>query len=574
MPRSRLHRRRRLQRLRQARDGFASVGEMFQLAEMAVLSNEHPVVKLPLPLSLIPDRDMMELVEIPNKGRGWIAVRDILPGTTLCTERCLAMVYDHDCEEDEEEFAEESSHHRGDNSDTARLVLRILNKAKNEENYWEESGLCHLFPRTYVQAQRLEPWQCCDTFLDAAVAHAIQSALKKMPQGNWDLLPLIVRHNALGVATSPEMLSHPTSNWPKLSGLALYGYRPSSFNHSSKPNVMRWHCGDIGIWLVIRPVGQGEELTISYFESELLNDKKSKPLQRLALSHLEFGQDHPGEEEKIIQRILDVDEQNRLVSEYGPKARLTVLKKLKPKLKCDKLQKYILQALSWAEANNPSNARRSFIDALHFARSFLPPLDEQIICLGFHAARAALASDQFDQAASLLEDAADAHNLVFGGGRRLFLQRFYDDLQLDLGYRPKTNSEDLFNLLLDKGFNAQYLHHSPDSKDVLTPFSRKSFTDNNASDSDEEYESGYPVFLYMYDENDDDDTQFDYDIQQEVHQQVIYPTLQMFMPTNNEDSDEDSDDNFEIADDEYPNDAIIYMDIDDEEDDIQYDIVD
>lgn len=354
-----------------------------------------------------------------------------------------------------------------DNTDTARMVLRLMQLAHRMPNFWFESGLCHLFPRSEAEAKGLEPWNCSDTFLDAAVRHATR-AMKQKVRGNWSLLPLIVRHNAIDVTTNGEMLSYPASEFANLAGLALYGWRPSSLNHSRRPNVARWHIGDVGIWRTNRDVQVGEELCISYCESALLYEG-TPALRRKALSHLELNvandneDDHRGchgeledqEEENgritgsAYVRILDEDAQNRWMTALTPKERVSAFKKLRPALMCDKIELHILKAVTFAQLAKAANARREFIAALRLCRHALPPNDEQTVVVAFHAARAALASQQMDHATILLREALYLHKKIYGGGIPLFRMRFANDAMLKLGYSPDTDVNDLAALLED-----------------------------------------------------------------------------------------------------------------------------
>lgn len=351
-----------------------------------------------------------------------------------------------------------------DNTDTARMVLRLVQLANRKPSFWYESGLCHLFPRSATEAKGLEPWTCCDTFLDAAVRHATRAMNKKV-RGNWSLLPLIVRHNAIDVTTNGEMLSYPASEFANLAGLALYGRRPSSFNHSRRPNIARWHVGDVGVWRSNRDIQAGEELCVSYCESVLLYED-APALRKEALSHLELKVakdsekgcyselDHDDEENGRISgsagaRLLDEDAQNRWMTALSPKERIYGLKKLRPVLMCDRIELNILKAVTFAQLAKAANARREFIAALRLCKTALPPNDEQTVVVAFHAARAALASRQMGDATVLLREALLMHKKIYGGGISLFRMRFANDTMLRLGYSPDTDADDLIALLED-----------------------------------------------------------------------------------------------------------------------------
>ncbi|KAJ8598085.1 hypothetical protein CTAYLR_005591 [Chrysophaeum taylorii] len=430
MPRSVRRRRRRVARTRVARDAFVDSCEMFELAAAAAASSTTPFVSVPLPLrSLVPAKKAMALCEMGGKGRGLVATRDLPEGTTLCCEKAIAMTMDW--EHDDDESAAESAGEG--NADAARLLLRVCAMARRNPGLWFESGLSELFPRSRREARGLAAWGCSNSVLDAAVRDAVTTLRNERTPGNWGLLPLIVRHNAVDVSTCGETLSYPSSPLVGLAGLALYA-RSSAFNHDDDPNVLRWHCGDVGVWRTNRFVRAGQELCVSYVESDLL---RTPALKREALAHFEpavrgGGGGGGGE---IVVRALDVAAQNRWM-QLDPEDRLAGLAKLRPKIACDKIQHRVLRAVSFASLGKAADARREFLEVVRLCKRLLPPNDEQTVVFLVHAARAALASGEPNQAAALLGEALAAHAAIFGGGQLLFECRFATDLELDLGYRP------------------------------------------------------------------------------------------------------------------------------------------
>ena len=88
--------------------------------------------------------------------------------------------------------------------------------------------------------------------------------------------------NALGMYTNPEQLCHADA----FSDLTATGLFPlaSGFNHSCSPNVLRASIGPYLIFRTLCPVAAGEELTISYIETEFLHEPT-------AIRHAELARD-------------------------------------------------------------------------------------------------------------------------------------------------------------------------------------------------------------------------------------------------------------------------------------------
>lgn len=515
MPRSVRHRKRRVARTRFARNKNGV--DTATLFAMASQRHQHQTVALPLPSkSLRPIKSgKIGLFEIPGKGRGVIATRFIPRGTTIYCEKPLCMVtdaeqddvFDDDDEEDSDEDEDGEEDDDG-NSDTAHLVLKILAKARRNHNYWYESGLRHMFPRNCREAKDLEKWRCSDAFLDAAVRHATRDIRKRKVLGNWKYLPLIVRHNAVDVTTCGEMLSYPVSAYANLAGLALYGPRPSSLNHSRFPNVVRWHVGDVGVWRTNRDVEEGEELCISYCESDLLFED-DPTMRKQAMKHFDFFLF--GDEDDLMhnKRLLDTDRQNMFMQEFEPAERLKALNKLgAPELACDKIQLRLLKAISFAQLSKASSARREFLATLRLCQHALPPNDEQTIVVAFHCARAALASGQPEQATKLLRLAYSMHNIIFGGGLSLFAVRFDDDAEMRLGYSPDTDSSTLFELIQEQDEDYEEddaTARSEDDEESSTSSDRSSDDDALYALEGEVDDYDRPQLLYFDKDGDDDD---------------------------------------------------------------------
>jgi len=89
----------------------------------------------------------------------------------------------------------------------------------------------------------------------------------------------VVRLNSLGFYTHSEQLCH-GQNYTALTGTGVF-VLASGFNHSCEPCVARHSIGDITVFVTNRLVREGEELCISYIETELLSAPTSLRAQSL-----------------------------------------------------------------------------------------------------------------------------------------------------------------------------------------------------------------------------------------------------------------------------------------------------
>ncbi|CAE8614107.1 unnamed protein product [Polarella glacialis] len=94
------------------------------------------------------------------------------------------------------------------------------------------------------------------------------SQVEGLSEASKDRLQAVVRLNSLGFYTHSEQLCH-HCNFTALTGSGLFALA-SGFNHSCEPSVVRFSLGDITAFVTNRPIEAGEELCISYIESELL----------------------------------------------------------------------------------------------------------------------------------------------------------------------------------------------------------------------------------------------------------------------------------------------------------------
>jgi len=81
-------------------------------------------------------------------------------------------------------------------------------------------------------------------------------------------LHCVLRLNCMGFYTNSEQLCH-SQEYAALTVTGLF-LLASGFNHSCQPSITRFSIGDVTAFVTNRPVAAGEELCISYIESELL----------------------------------------------------------------------------------------------------------------------------------------------------------------------------------------------------------------------------------------------------------------------------------------------------------------
>ncbi|KAJ1461499.1 hypothetical protein M885DRAFT_611776 [Pelagophyceae sp. CCMP2097] len=391
---------------------------------------------LPLPNDddLRPDATAFTMAKIPGKGLGLVSARDLPAGTTLFREKPIAMVRDDDDDGDEDDDEEDEDDDAAeDNRDGARLILLIARRLKKAEasskaESWT-GALARLHPRTPEDTSKLKPWTCSDAKLGKQVSKALAGLSSKRARA---LLPLVVRHNALDVRTGGELFSHPMSNLQRLGGLALYA-GPSLFNHSDQANVHRWHCGDVGIWRTNQDVAAGEELAISYVESDLLNDATASPLVRRQLRHFEF--EGASDSSEFLTRLLDDEVESELRTCFTGRKRLKTMKRLAPQmvLKCDCVQLGVVLAHTRTEMGQADKAAEAWAAVVKLATKTLPSNDERLVVYRTSHARAAFAHGDFGLARRLLKRSAKQHDVIFGGGAALYRHRHAPDVALDLG---------------------------------------------------------------------------------------------------------------------------------------------
>lgn len=275
--------------------------------------------------------------------------------------------------------------------------------------------------------------------------------MKKLSDSERARLKRVVRANSLGIYTNSEQLCYP-DQFLQLSGVGLY-LNGSLFNHDCRPNTTRFNVGAIAVFRTNRLVRKGQELCISYIESDILCEPAS--LRNLELGGRDFRVRDPGDsddeeeddeademeepeepEEPELYRKIDEEAQEALL-ELDPPARLeNIALLLKDRetaesfIRADRKELSLLQAVACTQLGYFSTALEHWEECIAFASVHCPPHDECLVCYSVHAAIVALASDQSEIAAAHMRAAAKTHAVAFGGGAIFFRARYSKEVDI------------------------------------------------------------------------------------------------------------------------------------------------
>lgn len=84
-------------------------------------------------------------------------------------------------------------------------------------------------------------------------------------------LYLVVKFNQMSVYTLPELWKSPIT-WPDEFLVNSLYIKSSFFDHSCRPNVARFYIGTVAVFRALKPISQGETLSICYIENEYISD--------------------------------------------------------------------------------------------------------------------------------------------------------------------------------------------------------------------------------------------------------------------------------------------------------------
>ncbi len=339
-----------------------SVQEKIDLKEIQTLADELSKKDNPRPNFSVPEgcntgieSAFIEIKDTNNKGKGFFAKQDIKAGTMLLGSKPISLVMGWeegdledgmsvDLEEDDDDDDDEGVSVMKGSKRNGMLITRVAEAMKSTPSLWFDQ-INHLFPRE--TSEELPIWMCTDAATGIEIEKAID-ALSQVNEFSEDpklieemrqRLPLIVRYNCLSVETAPELFVHPNQEGGghiSLSGTGLY-YYPSYFNHSHEPNVLRYAIGDVMFFVANQDISSGEELCISYIETEHLCES---PALRSQLLDMDFEDgcgyssaskkgDEDISEEDVYGRfpIVDIEMQEELMS-LSPMDRLDELNEL------------------------------------------------------------------------------------------------------------------------------------------------------------------------------------------------------------------------------------------------------
>ena len=404
--------------------------------------------------------ELLEIKDTIGKGKGFYAKHDMNAGTTLIGAKPISLVMDW--EEDDEGDEMSMCEDEGEDSDIMRgskrngmLVARLAKAMKEDPSIWFEQ-VANLFPREVTETIWI--CECPETGMEIEDA---MNALSEVDQFDDEAvdelrlrLPLIVRYNCLSVETASELFVHPNQEGGghvTLSGTGLY-YHPSYFNHSHEPNVARYSIGDVMFFVTNRGIKSGEELCISYIESEHLCENSQVRTNLLDMDFEENSAHDDVNGAEAIYPVIDLDMQDELMSIH-PIERLGEIKQLLKQatsdtvtlddegeelrwFKSDAHQLRIILALTFDSIGQHSNALKEWEQAIAFAQESLPPCDESTVALYVQGALCAQAAGQWSTVKKYSKLAMETHDLLFGGDAQFFRQRYAKEVELKL--RPPS----------------------------------------------------------------------------------------------------------------------------------------
>eukprot|EP00934_Nitzschia_sp_Nitz4_P000359 Nitzschia sp. Nitz4//scaffold55_size114948//92800//94221//NITZ4_003921-RA/size114948-processed-gene-0.52-mRNA-1//1//CDS//3329554590//359//frame0 len=412
--------------------------------------------------------DKLQILEHPDKGKGFFATRPLPAGTLLLVAKPIAWALDSewdggvpddeivDMEEDSEHPAEPEESHVNE-----LLVLEALQVIKESPSIWLDQ-ITNLYPRDPVDIQASPVWISKDDDIFAQFEQMIKEletipALRGKSNEISQRLPLIIRYNVLSVETCPELLGHPgPTGHASLSGVGLY-YFPSFFNHDARPNVSRYAVGDIMWFVANQDIPTGSEVCISYLEHDILCEN---PFRRNNMLTLDFKEhEDPNAPNAMVEGpgipVVDSDVQNELMA-MDPFERLDNIDQLMKQatgeappegeeldedemeageevwFECDLQNLRILKAITLDSMGHNRGALELWEQCVQFAETRLPPNDESSVVMHVQAALCAWVIKEEERARQHANVAVQVHNTLFGGGIPRFRRRYQKEFFLNL----------------------------------------------------------------------------------------------------------------------------------------------
>jgi hypothetical protein len=410
-------------------------------------------------------RDVLEIRENPNKGKGLFAMKPLPAGTILLVGKPLAWALDSEWDggvpDEEIEDMEEDSEHPAEPEEShvnELLVLEILQAIKEDPSLWIDK-VSHLYPRDPQDIEASPVWISKDDDIFAQFDQMIKDLeavpeLKGMSTEISKRIPLIIRYNVLSMETCPEMLSHPgPTGHVLLSGVGLY-FLPSFFNHDSHPNASRYAVGDIMWFVANQDIPAGNEVCISYLEHDILCESSYRRNVMLTLDFKEEedssvevgGPGIPVVDNEVQNELMGMDVFDRLsnIEQLMKQAAGEALPEDEEVeegamegggevwFECDMQNLRILKAITLDAMGQNKQALEVWEQCVQFAETRLPPNDETAVVVHVQAALCAWTIKDEEKAREHANRALQIHDLMFGGGVRRFRRRFQVEFCLNL----------------------------------------------------------------------------------------------------------------------------------------------
>ena len=457
------------------------ITHLLDMADEAA-KEDQPVINFPLPKGCdTSGQTYMEIKDVKKKGKGFHAKEDLKAGTLLLVSKPIATImgweeddFDGDMEEELDEDEEDEIMNSVDESENLMksnqrngvLAIKVAKAIQQNPSLWYNE-ISNLFPRdgatlplwvcenaeTGMQFER-----CINELENEEEFHGKKDVIEEIRQR----LPFIVRYNCLSVETAPELFVYPDQakgGHISLSATALYN-EPSYFNHSHKPNVSRWSIGDIMFFVTNQDVKVDTELCISYIESELLCENSKRRSSLLEMDFEDLEEEIKGENESVDGKeddddgmegpVINLDVQDELMNMH-PLDRLNEINRFLLQttgdcdpddmdddesdivwFQCDGHRLRTLLALTFESLSQPSKALEQWKKCIEYVEKNLPPGDEAGIVIYVQAALCALCLSQESVARNYAAIALSNHNLIFGGGVKLFQRRYANEMELQL----------------------------------------------------------------------------------------------------------------------------------------------
>ena len=428
-----------------------------------------------IPEELMPHttlRDVLEIRENPNKGKGLFAKVPLPAGAILLVGKPLVWALDSEWEggigDEEIEDMDDDSEHPPEPEEShvnELLVLEILEAIKEDPSLWIDK-VSTLYPRDPQDIESSPVWISKDDDIFSEFDRMIKDLeavpeLKGMSSEISKRIPLIIRYNVLSMETCPEMLSHPgPTGHVSLSGAGLY-FLPSFFNHDSHPNASRYAVGDIMWFVANQDIPAGNEVCVSYLEHDILCESANR---RNSMLTLDFKDDDDGTYEvggpdipvvdsevqtelmamNVFDRLSSIEQLMKQASgEAGPEDEGLNDDGMEAGgevwFECDMHNLRILKAITLDAMGQNKQALEVWEQGVQFTESRLPPNDEAAVVVHVQAALCAWTINDEETAHKHAARALQIHNVIFGGGVQRLRRRF--QVEFCLNFRQANNSK-------------------------------------------------------------------------------------------------------------------------------------